>query len=421
MRRAAREAQKALLPPIPDHALTRRAANPFGLSVTLDVRTDTLEEKKNPALKSRGISLDPTAPEKGPFGFTASQHSTGFRFSLDFKKLLAAIPRPKKHPKGDAVFAKAEKPPDRKSRAIQLATEDEKKVKAQAEHLKLQLADKEDETREVRQRLVTIETESRAVHRRLTTTIEEVKIWKVKSEATEERLSQSLAKLAVEEQKLLDVQKLADKKDVEITTATRKLITAIEEVKVWKIKSEATEEKFKEALDKLSEATTKLAAEEKKREATERELADVRAEMEKSAQAMRRKVSIMEEDVKSWRVKTESVEERLARSLAAFAEEERLRKKLEKELASERREKENLKDDLKKSFAALKTSEEAAQALRESESMLTAAVESNAVTIKDIRAQLDAMRIDRDKEKTNAKESRVQNGVLRCASPPPPA
>ena len=45
--------------------------------------------------------------------------------------------------------------------------------------------------------------------------------------------------------------------------------------------------------------------------------------------------------------------------------------------------------------------------------MLTAAVESNAVTIKDIRAQLDAMRIDRDKEKTNAKESRVQNGVLR--------
>ena len=98
--------------------------------------------------------------------------------------------------------------------------------------------------------------------------------------------------------------------------------------------------------------------------------------------------------------------------LAAFAEEERLRK-LEKELASERREKENLKDDLKKSVAALKTSEEAAQALRESESMLTAAVESNAVTIKDIRAQLDAMRIDRDKEKTNAKESRVQNGVLR--------
>ena len=65
------------------------------------------------------------------------------------------------------------------------------------------------------------------------------------------------------------------------------------------------------------------------------------------------------------------------------------------------------------SSAALKTSEEAAQALRESESMLTAAVESNAVTIKDIRAQLDAMRIDRDKEKTNAKESRVQNGVLR--------
>ena len=45
--------------------------------------------------------------------------------------------------------------------------------------------------------------------------------------------------------------------------------------------------------------------------------------------------------------------------------------------------------------------------------MLTAAVESNAEELKGVRKQLEDMRVDRDKEKTSAKESRVQNGVLR--------
>ena len=308
------------------------------------------------------------------------------------------------------MFAKAEKPPDRKSRAIQLATEDEKKAKAQAEHLKLQLADKEDETREVRQRLVTIETESRAVHRRLTTTIEEVKIWKVKSEATEERLSQSLAKLAVEEQKLLDVQKLADKKDVEITTATRKLITAIEEVKVWKIKSEATEEKFGAPSIRLAE---RWSSSPRRRRSARRRSANSRT----SGRRWRRRAGDAAQGVhrrrtSSRKSKTESVEERLQQASPRLPRRRAAQEAREGCTPASAGEGEPPRRP-EEAFAALKTSEEAAQALRESESMLTAAVESNAVTIKDLRAQLDAMRIDRDKEKTNAKESRVQNGVLR--------
>ena len=149
MRRAAREAQKALLPPIPDHALTRRAANPFGLSVTLDVARTRSRRRRTPR-SSPGDLARSHRPGEGPVRVHRVAALDGIPLFAGFQEAARGDPQAEEAPQGRRRVRQGGETPDRKSRAIQLATEDEKKAKAQAEHLKLQLADKEDETREVR-------------------------------------------------------------------------------------------------------------------------------------------------------------------------------------------------------------------------------------------------------------------------------
>ena len=411
--RAFRREMEALLPPI-HQPLTRRAVNPLGLSLTFDIKTVTVEEKKNPMM--RGVDVRPEEPERRGVGLCVSQNSTGFRLSIDFKKLLAAIPRPRKHPKGDAVFGKNDKAPKKKTRALLMAEEEEEARKAalrEVEMLRQELAEKAEEALSVERRLTVIETESRTVKRKLITTIEEVKVWQSKSETIEQKLSVSVARLAEEERKLASFQKLVDKKDVEITTIMRQLNTAIEDVKLWKSKSESVEERLAKALEDLSESMEQHAAEELKRKAAEKQLEALRLEMQKESEKLTQQLATARQDADEWKSRNESLEERLEQALAKIAEEEELRKSLEMDAQREREEKANFQADMKSTLNALKVSEEAATALRESERSLTAAVVSNAEEIKDLRAQLDAMRADRDQEKTAAKESRVQNGVLR--------
>ena len=407
--RAFRREMEALLPPI-HQPLTRRAVNPLGLSLTFDIKTVTVEEKKNPMM--RGVDVRPEEPERGGVGLCVSRNSTGFRLSIDFKKLLAAIPRPRKHPKGDAVFGKN----DRVPKELLMANEEEEARKAalrEVEMLRQELAEKAEEALSAERRLTEIETESRSVKRKLITTIEEVKAWQSKSETIEQKLSVSVARLAEGERKLASFQKLVDKKDVEITTLTRQLNAAIEEVKLWKSKSESVEERLAKALEDLSESMEQHAAEELKRKAVEKQLEALRLEMQKESEKLTQQLATARQDADEWKSRNESLEERLQQALAKIAEEEELRKSLEMDVQREREEKANFQADMKSTLHALKVSEEAATALRESESSLTDAVVSYAEEIKDLRAQLSAMRTDRDQEKTAAKESRVQNGVLR--------
>ena len=87
----------------------------------------------------------------------------------------------------------------------------------------------------------------------------------------------------------------------------------------------------------------------------------------------------------------------------------------------EREEKANFQADMKSTLHALKVSGEAATALRESESSLTDAVVSYAEEIKDLRAQLSAMRTDRDQGRQLRRSLACRTASFACASPPPRA
>ena len=92
-------------------------------------------------------------------------------------------------------------------------------------------------------------------------------------------------------------------------------------------------------------------------------------------------------------------------------ETEKQRDALLKDLEKSSSDEASLRESLKTARASLVTSEASATALRESERMLTAAVETNAEELKDLRKQLEDMRVDRDKEKTSAIERRIASPI----------
>ena len=219
--------------------------------------------------------------------------------------------------------------------------------------------------------------------------------------------------LAEEEKKLLLAQKASDRKDVDLATAAKKLANAAEDVKSWKTKAEAVEFKLAEAVARLAELAEELATSEKKRKALERDAEVARGKAEKAAATAEKKLSDAREETSSWKLKVAAADETLAASAAKRKETENQLETLLKDLEKSRADEASLRESLKTARASLETSEASATSLRESERMLTAAVESNAEELKGLRKQLEDMRVDRDKEKTSVKESRVQNGVLR--------
>ena len=352
--------------------------------------------------------------QKTEFGFALSRSQSGFRFSLDFKKLLAAIPRSKRRAKGDAVFAKPEKPPSgRKSRALQVADEREQAVVkslAIAETLRIQMADKDEELGETTKALAAAETESRAYVRKLTVVVEEVAVWRTKYEQLEQKLAVVSRTLAEEERNLATARKHGDKKDVELVAATRKLVSAAEDVKLWKTKAEAVEFKLGEAVAQLAE---ELAASEKKRKALERDLEVSKGKSVKAAEAAGIKLTTTQEEVTAWKLRAETLDMRLSVSLAKHEETETARQALVGECDKSKQGETSARQSLAAALASLKASTDAATKLRESESGLTAAVEQHACDLNMARVGLEKMRVDRDEERTKAKEARVQNGVLR--------
>jgi hypothetical protein len=352
--------------------------------------------------------------QKNEFGFALSRSQSGFRFSLDFKKLLAAIPRPKRRAKGDAVFAKPKKPPSgRKSRALQVADEREQAVVkslAIAETLRIQMADKDEELGETTKALAAAETESRAYVRKLTVVVEEVAVWRTKYEQLEQKLAVVSRTLAEEERNLATARKHGDKKDVELVAATRKLVSAAEDVKLWKTKAEAVEFKLGEAVAQLAE---ELAASEKKRKALERDLEVSKGKSVKAAEAAGIKLTTTQEEVTAWKLRAETLDMRLSVSLAKHEETETARQALVGECDKSKQGETSARQSLAAALASLKASTDAATKLRESESGLTAAVEQHACDLNMARVGLEKMRVDRDEERTKAKEARVQNGVLR--------
>ena len=352
--------------------------------------------------------------QKNEFGFALSRSQSGFRFSLDFKKLLAAIPRPKRRAKGDAVFAKPEKPPSgRKSRALQVADEREQAVVkslAIAETLRIRMADKDEELGETTKALAAAETESRAYVRKLTVVVEEVAVWRTKYEQLEKKLAVVSRTLAEEERNLATARKHGDKKDVELVAATRKLVSAAEDVKLWKTKAEAVEFKLGEAVAQLAE---ELAASEKKRKALERDLEVSKGKSVKAAEAAGIKLTTTQEEVTAWKLRAETLDMRLSVSLAKHEETETARQALVGECDKSKQGETSARQSLAAALASLKASTDAATKLRESESGLTAAVEQHACDLNMARVGLEKMRVDRDEERTKAKEARVQNGVLR--------
>ena len=352
--------------------------------------------------------------QKTEFGFALSRSQSGFRFSLDFKKLLAAIPRPKRRAKGDAVFAKPKKPPSgRKSRALQVADEREQAVVkslAIAETLRIRMADKDEELGETTKALAAAETESRAYVRKLTVVVEEVAVWRTKYEQLEQKLAVVSRTLAEEERNLATARKHGDKKDVELVAATRKLVSAAEDVKLWKTKAEAVEFKLGEAVAQLAE---ELAASEKKRKALERDLEVSKGKSVKAAEAAGIKLTTTQEEVTAWKLRAETLDMRLSVSLAKHEETETARQALVGECDKSKQGETSARQSLAAALASLKASTDAATKLRESESGLTAAVEQHACDLNMARVGLEKMRVDRDEERTKAKEARVQNGVLR--------
>jgi hypothetical protein len=352
--------------------------------------------------------------QKNEFGFALSRSQSGFRFSLDFKKLLAAIPRPKRRAKGDAVFAKPKKPPSgRKSRALQVADEREQAVVkslAIAETLRIRMADKDEELGETTKALAAAETESRAYVRKLTVVVEEVAVWRTKYEQLEQKLAVVSRTLAEEERNLATARKHGDKKDVELVAATRKLVSAAEDVKLWKTKAEAVEFKLGEAVAQLAE---ELAASEKKRKALERDLEVSKGKSVKAAEAAGIKLTTTQEEVTAWKLRAETLDMRLSVSLAKHEETETARQALVGECDKSKQGETSARQSLAAALASLKASTDAATKLRESESGLTAAVEQHACDLNMARVGLEKMRVDRDEERTKAKEARVQNGVLR--------
>jgi hypothetical protein len=355
--------------------------------------------------------------QKTEFGFALSRSQSGFRFSLDFKKLLAAIPRSKRRAKGDAVFAKPEKPPSgRKSRALQVADEREQAVVkslAIAETLRIQMADKDEELGETTKALAAAETESRAYVRKLTVVVEEVAVWRTKYEQLEQKLAVVSRTLAEEERNLATARKHGDKKDVELVAATRKLVSAAEDVKLWKTKAEAVEFKLGEAVAQLAQLAEELAASEKKRKALERDLEVSKGKSVKAAEAAGIKLTTTQEEVTAWKLRAETLDMRLSVSLAKHEETETARQALVGECDKSKQGETSARQSLAAALASLKASTDAATKLRESESGLTAAVEQHACDLNMARVGLEKMRVDRDEERTKAKEARVQNGVLR--------
>ena len=116
---------------------------------------------------------------------------------------------------------------------------------------------------------------------------------------------------------------------MEITTLTRQLNAAIEEVKLWKSKSESVEERLAKALEDLSESMEQHAAEELKRKAVEKQLEALRLEMQKESEKLMQQLETARQDADEWKSRNESLEERLQQALAKIAEEEELRKSLE--------------------------------------------------------------------------------------------
>ena len=114
--------------PLPDLPLVKRANNPFGLSFTVDIKTTTVEERRRrrerdemtprgPKAGGAGASASATseaggkpplaASTRGPGGGAPTRTRTGmhltagvggFRFVVDFKRMLKALPRPAVRP-----------------------------------------------------------------------------------------------------------------------------------------------------------------------------------------------------------------------------------------------------------------------------------------------------------------------------------
>ena len=104
--------------PLPDLPLVKRANNPFGLSFTVDIKTTTVEERRRRRERDEmtprpGKTLSTPAAAGGsevggkpPLSRSTSKtpstktgmHLTagvgGFRFSVDFKRMLKVLPRP---------------------------------------------------------------------------------------------------------------------------------------------------------------------------------------------------------------------------------------------------------------------------------------------------------------------------------------
>jgi Mg2+ and Co2+ transporter CorA len=327
--------------------------------------------KEKPEKKSRAVQLPPDEPKepKEPQEPIPDQALTrrannpfGFGFSIDIKKLLAKLPKPKDKPasakKSRAVFLGPEKiqrkrsrsPPknNKKSRAVAL---DDGSPPRGAPARKIKTRD-----------------------------------WGVQAPETERRFRDS--GIQAPDSGMLVTRDSA----VQATAAPKSASSAAQAVCEQADASSVAKPDVREFAAQVGASAS-----------------DADSEM----MLVRQKLVTVEEDVTVWRMRAEAVDGRLAEALARLAAEARVRKEAEAELAREKEEKELLRHDLAAAQTALHASEHASDRMSEAQRVLTVTVEENTVLIRDLCQQLEAMRVDRDAHKTAAEEVRVQNGILR--------
>ena len=228
--------------PLPDLPLVKRANNPFGLSFTVDIKTTTVEERRR---RRERDEMTPRGPKAGGAGASASatseaggkpplaastrgregggapprtrtgMHLTagvgGFRFVVDFKRMLKALPRPAVRP---TTRFESPEAPARKALPFNArgpvtdsgfqAGPTYEEAAAEAEALEAKAA-----------------AQLAVAEEKVAAALGDAAEWKERFESSEDRLADALARLAAEEARRQDLefelrQTKQDAADVEV-------------------------------------------------------------------------------------------------------------------------------------------------------------------------------------------------------------
>ena len=351
--------------------------NPLGLSLTFDVLTDSIEKKRDPeGYKARVAKTRARRRRRrarsgvgATWGLRFRANQSGFRFSLDFKQTAGGDPAPRNAaPRATPSSPSRRSPRRNASRAIALAEMQEAEATEArarfADALKHQLADKEEEHVATEKRLALAETECARRSASSPSLLEEVQVWKAKSETVEVKMSAALAAWRRREKKLLLAQKAQRQEGRRPGHRGEEAGERRGGCQILENQGGGVEFKLAEAVARLAELAEELATSEKKRKALERDAARVAWKAEKAAATGEETLRRPRGDV-VLKLKVAAADETLAASAAKRKEtENQLETLLKHRRSKSRADEASLSESLKTARASIETSEASATSLR---------------------------------------------------------